>query len=261
MFCQPAWGAPENISINLGRCRVPVGPAGQGGDLPVSNSSRHWYAWRSAGNVRARAFGACRFPWKARYVHRTRLAATTMDGSLDTVRIRGLNSLIKTSEQAARNRALHQRSLFLGNGVAAQKLQRKVSRYGRRSCASGRHERGGPPRPEARAATATADTTGRRADGQAARVEENMLARPVAGGRVSGLLIVVVVVVVVVVTRGTRSRDVVASMDGWPDLPRSRWQRCRGRGAGAADDDGLLRVFCDAGMGSIISRTLQTQTR
>lgn len=141
MFCQPAWGAPENISINLGRCRVPVGPAGQGGDLPVSNSSRHWYAWRSAGNVRARAFGACRFPWKARYVHRTRLAATTMDGSLDTVRIRGLNSLIKTSEQAARNRALHQRSPFLGNGVAAQKLQRKVSRYGRRSCASGRHER------------------------------------------------------------------------------------------------------------------------
>ena len=120
--------------------------------------------------------------------------------------------------------------------------------------------RGGPPPgPEARAATATADTTGRRADGQAARVEENVLARPVAGGRVSGLLIVVVVVVVV--TRGTRSRDVVASMDGWPDLPRSRWQRCRGRGAGAADDDGLLRVFCDAGMGSIISRTLQTQTR
>ncbi|KAL3958834.1 hypothetical protein ACCO45_006996 [Purpureocillium lilacinum] len=135
-----------------------------------------------------RAFGACRFPWKARYVHRTRLAATTMDGSLDTVRIRGLNSLIKTSEQAARNRALHQRSPFLGNGVAAQKLQRKVSRYGRRSCASGRHERwarkytpgtGGTllsaspevaPRPEARAATATADTTGRRADGQAARV-------------------------------------------------------------------------------------------
>lgn len=38
-------------------------------------------------------------------------------------------------------------------------------------------------------------------------------------------------------------------------------RRCRGRGAGAADDDGLLRVFRDADVGSIISRTLQTQTR